>query len=190
MNKSLLFLLSTSHPWSASFMALDYDGIWSSSIPKLSFLINGHVLGKCFRWCLSWTNPWISPLTIQYKYPQPFLFIIIQKNHIHTLVLSNLFLLSHAFLFNHFYNLFTSYKNYLKHSNLFKVNSLCPHISLAKNIHTQPLFFLSGSKLKKECQRPASWIIFFFLFFFFFSFSLPRPLSLPTTSVLTATTFV
>ena len=87
LNKSLNFTsdysiqIPPTVPWSASFMALDYDGIWSSSIPKLSFLINGHVLGNCFRWCLSWTNPWISPLTIQYKYPQPFLLIIIRKNH-------------------------------------------------------------------------------------------------------------
>lgn len=130
---SLLSFL-TSHPWSASFMALDYDGIWSSSIPKLSFLINGHVLGKCFRCCLSWTNPWISPLTIQYKYPQPFLFIIITKNHIHSLFFPIFFyypLLSYSiisFIWNYFY-----------HFNLFKVKKL-------KNNQTLFLIFFSHLK--------------------------------------------
>ena len=27
----------------------DYDGIWSSSIPQLSFLIKEDILGECFR---------------------------------------------------------------------------------------------------------------------------------------------
>lgn len=79
---------------------LDYNGIWSFSIPKLSFLINGNVFGKCFRCCLSWIDPCISPLLIQYKYPQPFLFIIIKKKSTNQFeFLSDPFLLSHAFLF-------------------------------------------------------------------------------------------
>ena len=54
----------------------DYDGIWSSSIPLLSFLINENVLGRRFRSCLSSGNPRISPLTPEYKCPQPSLLII------------------------------------------------------------------------------------------------------------------
>ena len=29
----------------------DYVGIWSSSIPQLSFLIKENILGECFRSC-------------------------------------------------------------------------------------------------------------------------------------------
>jgi hypothetical protein len=48
----------------------DYDGIWSSSIPQLSFLINGNILGRCFRSCSSSTDPRISPLTVEYECPR------------------------------------------------------------------------------------------------------------------------
>ena len=54
----------------------DYDGIWSSSIPQLSFLINGNVLVQCFRSCSSYKGPRISPLALQYVRPQPSLSII------------------------------------------------------------------------------------------------------------------
>ena len=54
----------------------DYDGIWSSSNPQLSFLINENILGKCFRTCSSFINPRISPLTIKYECPQLSLSII------------------------------------------------------------------------------------------------------------------
>ena len=51
----------------------DYDGIWSSSIPQLSFLINENIFVKCFRTSSSFRNPRISPLTIKYESPQLFL---------------------------------------------------------------------------------------------------------------------
>ena len=54
----------------------DYDGIWSSSIPQLSFLINENILAECFRISSSWVNPRISPLTTQYERPQLSLSII------------------------------------------------------------------------------------------------------------------
>ena len=54
----------------------DYDGIWSSSIPLLSFLINENILGKCFRISSSYHNLRISPLTWQYECPQLSLLII------------------------------------------------------------------------------------------------------------------
>jgi hypothetical protein len=79
-----------------------------------------------------------------------------------TLVLSNLLLLSHAFLFNHFYNL--SYKNYLKHSNLFKVN-----------------FYISFHQYILSLKKKKQILL---------SYSFSSFLLLPTTSVLTATTFV
>ena len=37
-----LFLVGIVYGW-------DYDGIWSSSIPQLSFLIKEDILGECFR---------------------------------------------------------------------------------------------------------------------------------------------
>ena len=52
----------------------DYDGIWSSSIPQLSFLINENIFVECFRFCLSFIGHWISPLSIKYKPPHLFLF--------------------------------------------------------------------------------------------------------------------
>ena len=55
----------------------DYDGIWSSSIPQLSFLINENILVECFRFSLSWIGHRISPLAIKYKPPQLFLLITI-----------------------------------------------------------------------------------------------------------------
>ena len=54
----------------------DYDGIWSSSIPQLSFLIKENVLGKRFRSCSSSQGPRISPLAWEYGCPQPSLSII------------------------------------------------------------------------------------------------------------------
>ena len=53
----------------------DYDGIWSSSIPQLSFLSNENIFVKCFRTSSSFRNPRISPLTIKYESPQLFLLI-------------------------------------------------------------------------------------------------------------------
>ena len=53
----------------------DYDGIWSSSIPQLSFLINENIFVECFRFSLSWIGHRISPLAIKYKPPQLFLLI-------------------------------------------------------------------------------------------------------------------
>ena len=47
-----------------------HDGIWSSSIPYLSFLISENIFRKCFRSSSSLTNPRISPLTIEYECPQ------------------------------------------------------------------------------------------------------------------------
>ena len=44
--------------------------------PYLSFLINENILGKCFRSSSSSINPRISPLTIEYEYPQLSLLII------------------------------------------------------------------------------------------------------------------
>ena len=54
----------------------DYDGIWSSSIPQLSFLIKEDILGECFRSSSSLMGPSISPLTIKYEHPQLSLSII------------------------------------------------------------------------------------------------------------------
>ena len=54
----------------------DYDGIWSSSIPQLSFLIKEDILGECFRISWSCQNPRISPLARQYQHPQLSLSII------------------------------------------------------------------------------------------------------------------
>ena len=54
----------------------DYDGIWSSSIPQLSFLIKEDILGECFRIGSSLMGPCISPLTIKYEHPQLSLSII------------------------------------------------------------------------------------------------------------------
>ena len=42
----------------------------------LSFLINENILGKCFRSSSSSKNPRISPLTMEYEYPQLSLLII------------------------------------------------------------------------------------------------------------------
>ena len=52
----------------------DYDGIWSSSIPQLSFLINENIFVECFRFCLSFIGHRISPLAMKYKPPHLFLF--------------------------------------------------------------------------------------------------------------------
>lgn len=54
----------------------DYDGIWSSSIPQLSFLIKEDILDGCFRISSSYLNPRISPLAKQYERPQLALSII------------------------------------------------------------------------------------------------------------------
>jgi len=52
----------------------DYDGIWSSSIPQLSFLINENILVECFRTSSSFLNHRISPLTRKYEPPRLSLF--------------------------------------------------------------------------------------------------------------------
>ena len=44
----------------------DYDGIWSSSIPQLSFLIKEDILGECFRNRQSSVSHRISPLATEY----------------------------------------------------------------------------------------------------------------------------
>ncbi len=54
----------------------DYDGIWSSPIPQLSFLIKEDILGECFRISSSSVNPRISPLATEYEHPQLSLSII------------------------------------------------------------------------------------------------------------------
>jgi len=54
----------------------DYDGIWSSLSPWLSFLIKKDVLARCFRISMSCLGPRISPLSKQYKWPQPSLSIL------------------------------------------------------------------------------------------------------------------
>jgi len=109
----------------------DYDGIWSSSIPQLSFLINEDILDKCFRWSLSFVDPRISPLTTKYKCPRLSLFIITrtvcsgQKKRISVDPFENrrnetssLVPLSHADIFK---ALFCNDACF-EHSNLLKVN--------------------------------------------------------------------
>ena len=54
----------------------DYDGIWSSSIPQLSFLIKEDILGECFRISSSSEDHRISPLPPEYEHPQLSLLII------------------------------------------------------------------------------------------------------------------
>ena len=48
----------------------DYDGIWSSSIPQLSFLIKENVFGECFRTSSSSEDHPISPVPPEYEHPQ------------------------------------------------------------------------------------------------------------------------
>jgi hypothetical protein len=92
----------------------DYDGIWSSSIPQLSFLINGNVLGRCFRSCSSSTDPRISPLTVEYECPRPSLLTI-------TLALRTNKKEPESYLIIPCCNIQAN--AYLKHSNLLKVKS-------------------------------------------------------------------
>jgi len=94
--------------------SLNYDGIWSSSIPKLSFLINENIFDKCFRISLSVIDPRISPLPTTYKYPQLFLLIIISTSKTKK-ISRNLILLSHAASFKR--------KTCFEHSNFFKVKN-------------------------------------------------------------------
>ena len=54
----------------------DYDGIWSSSIPQLSFLIYENIFVECFRSRLSFPGHWISPLSGKYLPPPLFLFFV------------------------------------------------------------------------------------------------------------------
>jgi len=54
---------------------MDYDGIWSSSNPTLSFLINESKLAECLRCCSSCCGLSISPLTQQYVPPRLLLLI-------------------------------------------------------------------------------------------------------------------
>ncbi len=54
----------------------DYNGIWSSSIPQLSFLIKEDILGECFRISSSSVDHRISPLPTEYEHPQLSLLII------------------------------------------------------------------------------------------------------------------
>lgn len=54
----------------------DYDGIWSSSIPQLSFLIYENIFVECFRSRLSFPGHWISPLSGKYLPPLLFLFFV------------------------------------------------------------------------------------------------------------------
>ena len=70
--KSLCSLLN---PETALFTVVDYDGIWSSSIPTLSFLINEDILVECFRRSLSSHDLRISPLTWEYIRPRQSLLI-------------------------------------------------------------------------------------------------------------------
>ena len=54
----------------------DYDGIWSSSIPQLSFLIYENIFVECFRSRPSFPGHWISPLSGKYPPPHLFLFFV------------------------------------------------------------------------------------------------------------------
>eukprot|EP01025_Chloroclados_australasicus_P041130 TRINITY_DN433_c0_g1_i2.p1 TRINITY_DN433_c0_g1~~TRINITY_DN433_c0_g1_i2.p1 ORF type:complete len:198 (-),score=-10.24 TRINITY_DN433_c0_g1_i2:560-1153(-) len=95
----------------------DYDGIQSSSIPQLSFLINENILDKCFRSSSSVKNPRISPLTFAYEYPRLILLIITlmckpTKQH------QSPILLFHA-------NIFKPIACF-EHSNFFTVNDAGP----------------------------------------------------------------
>ena len=73
----------------------DYDGIWSSSIPQLSFLIDGDVFGQRFRSRWSSIDPRISPLPTEYRDPQA-----VPIDHYHMFITNNIntqsLLLSHA----------------------------------------------------------------------------------------------
>ena len=73
----------------------DYDGIWSSSIPQLSFLIDGDVFGQRFRSRWSSIDPRISPLPTEYRDPQA-----VPIDHYHMFITNNIntqsLVLSHA----------------------------------------------------------------------------------------------
>jgi len=100
----------------------DYDGIWSSSIPRLSFLINENVLVKRFRCGSSLVNPRISPLTTKYELPQLFLLIIARSGSNQQNSASALFYYSML--------MYSRQDACFKHSNLFTVKS--PTIAAAQ----------------------------------------------------------
>ena len=78
----------------------DYDGIWSSSIPQLSFLINENILVECFRFSLSWIAHRISPLAIKYKPPRLFLLFTLLNSGASHLKQHSLDLSFHSLLFH------------------------------------------------------------------------------------------
>ena len=139
----------------------DYDGIWSSSIPLLSFLINENVLGRRFRSCLSSDDPRISPLTSEYKCPQPSLLIITWYSQTNKTGPGPI-LLFHA-------NVFMANARF-EHSNFFTVNG-------GSDSHDDNKAPRSPHPQRRPPTRPAfrpTWDAH----------------QRPTTSVLTATTLV
>ena len=139
----------------------DYDGIWSSSIPLLSFLINENILGRRFRSSLSFGNLRISPLAPKYKCPQLSLLIITQSQQTNKIEPSPI-LLFHA-------NTFTANACF-EHSDFLTVKSGC-------NRQTR-MNALSVANPQKPCQAGPR------------SCTTTQHSQSPTTSVLTATTLV
>lgn len=74
----------------------DHDGISSSSIPKVSFLINEDIDGSS---CASFINPRSLPQTMNYQCPQPSLLIITWSPETNKVAPKYLLSLFHAQIF-------------------------------------------------------------------------------------------
>ena len=108
----------------------NYDGIWSSSNLRLSFLINENILGKCFRSGPSCAGPRISPLAAQYECPRPSLLIMASVPKTNKIEPRSYSIIPSCGI--------QAARACFEHSNFFKVNASGPAGHSAKSIEGAP----------------------------------------------------
>ena len=133
----------------------DYDGIWSSSIPQLSFLIEGNVFGQRFRSRWSSIDPRISPLPTEYRDPQAvpithyFVFI---TNNVNTQSL----VLSHANIFKAKRLLWARYFSQSKRADPHRPTQLRVDRVTAKNKFARVTLRPKSVGLCMICRNPTT----------------------------------